>query len=192
MEQITKSLEKNRRILDDKIGVGRNFDVISRDLMIGGRSARLYVLDGYGDDGVIERIVSFLLQVQPEDMESTTDMDQVIRRFVTFGEVNAENRLREILTGVFLGKMALIIERFDYCALIDAKTFPSRGVQEPSDGRVLRGAHDGFVEVLLQNTSLIRRRIRDENLTLENHKVGANSRSDIVLAYMYSRVEQKH
>lgn len=133
MEQITKSLEKNRRILDDKIGVGRNFDVISRDLMIGGRSARLYVLDGYGDDGVIERIVSFLLQVQPEDMENTTDMDQVIRRFVTFGEVNAENRLREILTGVFLGKMALIIEGFDYCALIDAKTFPSRGVQEPSD-----------------------------------------------------------
>ena len=147
MEQITKSLEKNCRILDDKIGVGRNFDVISRDLMIGGRSARLYVLDGYGDDGVIERIVSFLLQVQPEDMENTTDMDQVIRRFVTFGEVNAENRLREILTGVFLGKMALIIEGFDYCALIDAKTFPSRGVQEPSDGRVLRGAHDGFVEV---------------------------------------------
>lgn len=191
MEQITKSLEKNRRILDDKIGVGRNFDVISRDLMIGGRSARLYVLDGYGDDSVIERIVSFLLQVQPEDMESTTDMDQVIRRFVTFGEVNAENRLREILTGVFLGKMALIIEGFDYCALIDAKTFPSRGVQEPSDGRVLRGAHDGFVEVLLQNTSLIRRRIRDENLTLENHKVGANSRSDIVLAYMEDRVDQK-
>ena len=191
MEQITKSLEKNRRILDDKIGVGRNFDVISRDLMIGGRSARLYVLDGYGDDGVIERIVSFLLRVQPEDMENTTDMDQVIRRFVTFGEVNAENRLREILTGVFLGKMALIIEGFDYCALIDAKTFPSRGVQEPSDGRVLRGAHDGFVEVLLQNTSLIRRRIRDENLTLENHKVGANSRSDIVLAYMEDRVDQK-
>jgi stage V sporulation protein AF len=191
MEQITKSLEKNCRILDDKIGVGRNFDVISRDLMIGGRSARLYVLDGYGDDGVIERIVSFLLQVQPEDMENTTDMDQVIRRFVTFGEVNAENRLREILTGVFLGKMALIIEGFDYCALIDAKTFPSRGVQEPSDGRVLRGAHDGFVEVLLQNTSLIRRRIRDENLTLENHKVGANSRSDIVLAYMEDRVDQK-
>ena len=190
MEQITKSLEKNRRILDDKIGVGRNFDVISRDLMIGGRSARLYVLDGYGDDGVIERIVSFLLRVQPEDMESTTDMDQVIRRFVTFGEVNAENRLREILTGVFLGKMALIIEGFDYCALIDAKTFPSRGVQEPSDGRVLRGAHDGFVEVLLQNTSLIRRRIRDENLTLENHKVGGRSRTDVVLAYMDNQVDQ--
>ena len=85
----------------------------------------------------------------------------------------------------------MLFRSFDYCALIDAKTFPSRGVQEPSDGRVLRGAHDGFVEVLLQNTSLIRRRIRDENLTLENHKVGANSRSDIVLAYMEDRVDQK-
>jgi len=191
MDQLTNSLEKNRKILDDTIGVGRSFDVISRDLVVGGKSARLYVLDGYGDDGVIERIVSFLLQVQPRDMESAADMEQVIRRFVTFGEVEAQNQLRDILTGVFLGKMALVIEGFDHCALIDAKSFPSRGVQEPSDGRVLRGAHDGFVEVLLKNTSLIRRRIRDENLTLESHKVGKNSRSDIVLAYMEDRVDRK-
>ena len=143
MDQLTKSLEENRQVLDDKIGVGRNFDVISRDLVVGGKSARLYVLDGYGDDGVIERIVSFLLGVQPREMEHVSDMEQVIRRFVTFGEVEAQNQLRDILTGVFLGKMALIIEGFDHCALIDAKSFPSRGVQEPSDGRVLRGAQIG-------------------------------------------------
>ena len=63
MEQLTASLQDNRALLDEKIGVGRNFDVISRDLVIGGTAARLYVLDGYGDDKAIERILSFLLQV---------------------------------------------------------------------------------------------------------------------------------
>ncbi len=189
-EKLSKSLQENQTLLDEKIGVGRNFDVIARDLLIGGTAARMYVIDGYGDDGTIERIVSFLLQVQDKDMEGISSMDEVIRRFVTFGEVNAEGNVRNILTGVFLGKMALVIEGFDQCALIDAKTFPGRGIQEPTDGRVLRGAHDGFVEILLNNTCLIRRRIRDEHLTLENHKVGAEGRSDVVLAYMDDRVDQ--
>ena len=140
-EKLSKSLQENQTLLDEKIGVGRNFDVIARDLLIGGTAARMYVIDGYGDDGTIERIVSFLLQVQDKDMEGISSMDEVIRRFVTFGEVNAEGNVRNILTGVFLGKMALVIEGFDQCALIDAKTFPGRGIQEPTDGRVLRGAH---------------------------------------------------
>ena len=191
MEQLTKSLQENRQVLDEKIGVGRNFDVISRDLVIGGVSARMYVIDGYGDDGVIERILSVLLSVTAEEMGKVTDIQQFIDRFVTFGEVAAENRIRPILTGVFLGKTALVVEGFDRCVLIDAKTFPGREVQEPNNGRVLRGSHDGFVEILLKNTSLIRRRIRDENLTLESHQVGKNSRSDVVLAYMEDRVDRK-
>ena len=189
MEQLTKNLAENREELDRRIGVGRNFDVISRDLTVGGKAARLYVVDGYGDDGVIERVLSFLLRVREQDMEGVADMEEVIRRFVTFGEVEAEKQIQKILTGVFLGKTALVVEGFDACALIDAKSFPGREVQEPSDGRVLRGSHDGFVEVLLRNTSLLRRRIRDEHLTLENHKVGDQSRTDVVLAYMENKVD---
>ena len=191
MEQLSKSLAENRKELDRRIGVGRNYDVISRDLNLGGVAARLYVVDGYGDDGVIERILSFLLQVKPQDMEQVTDMEEIIRRFITFGEVNAERQVQNILTGVFLGKTALVVEGFDACALIDAKTFPGREIQEPPEGRVLRGAHEGFVEILLKNTSLLRRRIRDEHLTLENHKIGTQSRTDVVLAYMENKVDRK-
>ena len=190
MEQLSKSLAENRKELDRRIGVGRNYDVISRDLNLGGVAARLYVVDGYGDDGVIERILSFLLQVKPQDMEQVTDMEEIIRRFITFGEVNAERQVQNILTGVFLGKTALVVEGFDACALIDAKTFPGREIQEPPEGRVLRGAHEGFVEILLKNTSLLRRRIRDEHLTLENHKIGTQSQTDVVLAYMENKVDR--
>ena len=191
MEKLSSVLSENRRELDRRIGVGRNFDVIARDLTVGGRTARLYVLDGYGDDGVLERILSFLLAVTPEQLASVTDMDQFINRFVTFGEVSAEDQLETILTGVFLGKTCLLVEGFGRCALIDAKMFPGREVQEPTNGRVLRGSHDGFVEILLKNTCLIRRRVRDEHLTLENHQVGGSSRTDVVLAYMEDRVDRK-
>ena len=192
MEQLTKDLSQNQQALDTLLGVGRNFDVISRDIYIGTRKGRLYVIDGYGDDGVIERITSFLLGqgAALAGGEAVTDMQSFIDRCVTFSEVDCENSLEKILTGAFLGKTVLLLEGFDYCALIDAKKFPGRSVEEPSDGKVLRGSHDGFTETLVQNTALLRRRIRDPQFTLENHKVGGRSRTDVVLAYMENQVNR--
>ena len=190
MEQLTKDLSENQRRLDELLGVGRNYDVISRDLYISGWKGRLYVIDGYGDDGVIERMTAFLLGEGAALSKGAANMQEFIDRCVSFCEVDCENRIGEILTGAFIGKTILLLDGFDYCAMIDAKKFPGRGVEEPSDGKVLRGSHDGFTETMVQNTALLRRRIRDSHLTLENHKVGGRSQTDVVLAYMDNQVSQ--
>jgi len=184
MEQLTRDLAENQKILDAQLGVGRNYDVISRDLYIGARRGRLYVIDGYGDDGVIERFTAFLLGQGAALGRDAGNMQEFIDRCVSFCEVDCENQIASILTGAFIGKTILLLDGFDYCAMIDAKKFPGRSVEEPSDGKVLRGSHDGFTETLVQNTALLRRRIRDPHLTLENHKVGGRSQTDVVLAYM--------
>lgn len=191
MDQLTDKLSDNQAALDDLLGVGRSYDVISRDLWIGSRRARLYVIDGYGDDGVIERICSFLLGRGAQLAENAADMQDFIDRCITFCEVDCENKVDNILTGAFLGKSVLLVDGFDHCVLIDAKGYPCRTVSEPSDGKVLRGSHDGFTETLVQNTALLRRRIRDSDLTLESHKVGSRSKTDVVLAYLESKVDQE-
>ena len=191
METLTTQLQENRQALDSLLGVGRNYDIISRDIDIGRRRGRMYVIDGYGDDGVLERLTAFLLGPGAPLADGAGDMQQFIDRCVSFCEVNCENKLDAILTGVFLGKTALLLEGFDHCALIDAKQFPGRGVEEPSDGKVLRGSHDGFTETLVQNTALLRRRIRTPDLTLESRKVGGRSQTDVVLAYLESKVDRQ-
>ena len=191
METLTTQLQENRQALDSLLGVGRNYDIISRDIDIGRRRGRMYVIDGYGDDGVLERLTAFLLGPGAPLADGAGDMQQFIDRCVSFCEVNCENKLDAILTGVFLGKTALLLEGFDRCALIDAKQFPGRGVEEPSDGKVLRGSHDGFTETLVQNTALLRRRIRTPDLTLESRKVGGRSQTDVVLAYLESKVDRR-
>ena len=190
MVQLTDKLQDNQAALDALLGVGRSYDVIARDLWIGSRRGRLYVIDGYGDDGVIERVCSFLLGRGAQLAEEARDMQELVDRAVTFCEVDCENRVDEILTGAFLGKTVLLVDGFDRCALIDAKGYPCRAVSEPSDGKVLRGSHDGFTETLVQNTALLRRRIRDKELTLENHKVGSRSKTDVVLAYLENKVDR--
>ena len=189
MDRLSEHHEENVRALDELLGVGRCFDMISRDLCVGGKRARLWVVDGYGDDAVIERMLSFWLALETVDDAPT--MQAFIERYVTFGEVNTERDLKTAVTNVFLGKMLLLVEGYDACALIDAKQFPARGVEEPSAGKVLRGAHDGFIETLVVNAALLRRRIRDPQLTLEGHKVSDRSRADVVLCYLVNKVDRR-
>lgn len=191
MAKLTHSLEENCRTLDALLGVGRNYDVIHRDLLSGSRRGRIYVIDGYGDDAVTERICSFLMGPGAALGEAAGDMQQFVDRCVTFLEVNCEQEVEKIAAGAFLGKTILLLEGFDHCAMIDAKRYPARGVEEPSNGKVLRGSHDGFTETLVQNTALLRRRIRSSSLTLESHKVGSSSQTDVVLAYLEDKADKK-
>lgn len=129
--------------------------MISRDLYVGRRRARCGMWTVTADDAVIERMLSFWLPLR--DVKQRADDAAFIDRYITFNEVNAEQNVKNTVTSVFLGKMALLVEGYDECALIDAKQYPARGVEEPSSGKVLRGAHDGFIETLVANAALLRR-----------------------------------
>lgn len=190
MEVLSGNLEKDRQRLDDLLGVGRNFDVINRDIEIGGRRGRIYVIDGYGDDGVIERIFSFLLGEGALLAAKAQSMQELSDTCITFSEVNCESNISQILRGAFLGKTVLLLDGFSDCVLIDAKQFPGRNVEEPANGKVLRGSHDGFTETMVQNTALLRRRIRDPKLTLEGHKLKNRSQTDVVIAYMEGQADE--
>ena len=64
-----------------------------------------------------------------------------------------------------------------------------RSVEEPEKDKSLRGSKDGFVETVVFDTALIRRRIRDPGLVMEMLEVGTSSRSDVVLCYMKDLVD---
>lgn len=192
MKTLSGRLSEDRKVLDRLLGVGRNFDIINRDIYIGSRKGRIYVINGYGNDGVIERILAFLLSEGREgSAEQAQNMQEFIDRYISFGETGCEKDVDKILAGAFAGKTVLLLDGFNACALIDAKEYPGRNVEEPSDGKVLRGSHDGFTETLVQNTALLRRRIRDSNFTLESHKLKGRSQTDVVLAYMENLVNRQ-
>lgn len=190
MEKISNDYRENVRMLDGLLGVGRSCDMVSRDYLIGGRRARLWVVDGFGSDSILERMGSFWLTLKPENVMSLTEMQDFLDRYITFSESNVTFDISDAVTSVFLGKSLLAVEGLAGVALMDAKGYPSRSVHEPPDGKVLRGSHDGFVEAVVPNMALLRRRIRDPHLTMEGHKVGSRTHNDAVLCYLDDRVDQ--
>ena len=190
MEKISNDYRENVRMLDGLLGVGRSCDMVSRDYLIGGRRARLWVVDGFGSDSILERMGAFWLTLKPENVMSLTEMQDFLDRYITFSESNVTFDISDAVTSVFLGKSLLAVEGLAGVALMDAKGYPSRSVNEPPDGKVLRGSHDGFVEAVVPNMALLRRRIRDPHLTMEGHKVGSRTHNDAVLCYLGDRVDQ--
>ena len=190
MEKISNDYRENVRVLDGLLGVGRSCDMVSRDYLIGGRRARLWVVDGFGSDSILERMGAFWLTLKPENVVGLTEMQDFLDRYITFSESNVTFDISDAVTSVFVGKSLLAVEGLAGVALMDAKGYPSRSVHEPPDGKVLRGSHDGFVEAVVPNMALLRRRIRDPHLTMEGHKVGSRTHNDAVLCYLDDKVDQ--
>ena len=191
MEQLSGNYRDDVRRFDALLGVGRNLDMVSRDYLIGGRRARLWVVDGYGKDATLERMGAFWLTLKPEDVEPLTQMQDFADRFISFTETAVSRNVDDITTAVLLGQSLLLMEGLEGAALVDCKDFPGRGVDEPPDGKVLRGSHDGFVEAAVLNMALLRRRIRDPHLTMEGHRLGSRSKTDAVLCYLDDKADPK-
>ena len=176
--------------LDDLLGVGRNFDMVGRSLQVGGRQARLWVVNGYAEDMLIERMIGRLMAIG--DLKKVPDLEAFLTAYVTVPDAAVETDVHSMVVGVFAGKTLLVIDGYDGGVLMDAKEYPTRGVEEPDTSKVLRGSHDGFVESIMANAALLRRRIRDPALTLERHQVGGRSQTDVALVYMKGEANEQH
>lgn len=175
--------------MDEKLGVGTCFDMTGRELVIGGRAARLWVVNGYAQEDILERIIAGWLALGT--LEGMTEMADFCRRYVSACDARTTSDRGQAVMAVFAGKTLVVIEGLSGGLLMDVKQFPTRSVEEPDTSRVLRGSHDGFVENLMQNAALLRRRVRDTHLRLERLQLPERSGTDVALCYMDGQADQE-
>lgn len=167
----------------------KSFDLVCRNTEIAGRRCALLFVDGMIKDEVMEKMLEYFLKLAPSVWEDVADMQSFAHRIIPYVEVADEDRLEAACTAILSGNLGLFIEGFSACALVDVRTYPVRGVEEPEKDKVLRGSRDGFVETVVFNTALIRRRIRDPKLVMSIQSAGESSHTDIVVCYMEDRAD---
>lgn len=175
--------------LDQLLDVDNNFDVIHRVIDIGGKEACMYLVDGFCKDELLQKLLQYLMDRKPEDMPE--EMDGISRQFTPYVEVEVEEDMGKLVDALLSGMFILLIDGYRKALFIDSRTYPARGVEEPEKDKVLRGSKDGFVETVVFNTALIRRRIRSVDLHMEMMCAGKSSKTDIVLCYMKDRVDDR-
>lgn len=178
-------------MLDNELRLKDSFDLVGRDLKIDKHNAKLYFVDGFCKDEIMVKIMSYFLKAEEKDFKNLSTAREFANKFVPYVETDVTSGVSAFVKSVLSGGIGMIVEGYSDAIIIDARTYPVRSVGEPDNDKVLRGPHDGFVETLVFNTALLRRRIRDTALTMEIHSVGRVSQTDVVICYMKGKVNDR-
>lgn len=187
--RISRSIEQNIADFNRVLHVEENFDIICRVITIGGRPSCLYIIDGLNKDEILEKLMEFFYGIKGEDMPDSAH--GFSKALLPYGEVDLYDDPKQIVTMLLSGVPMLFVDGYEKALAIDFRTYPARSVEEPDKDKVLRGSKDGFVETVVFNTALIRRRIRHPELIMKITSLGESSHTDIVLSYMQDRVDKQ-
>ncbi|MDR4945235.1 spore germination protein [Neobacillus cucumis] len=185
---VKESYEKNIEYLKKELRVGKSFDIIHRKINYGGHKMSMFLVDGFASANILLLIMKELEKRKPEEFKNDP-IDELVQTFIPHVEVVATPDLEEVIVQVLAGQTALVVEQGSKVVLIDSREYPIRSPQEPDIERVVRGPRDGFVETIVFNLALIRRRVRDRSLVMEYIQVGHRSKTDVALVYIDNIVD---
>ena len=184
----TKNLSENEQYLKNRLPIDKSFDLIFRQITIGGRDSFYICIDGLSKDETILRIFQ---SIQGEKtFETLTSLHRFLKANIGYLECDMTDNADDVVRMVLSGAMFLMIDGFSSGIILDTRTYPTRSPEEPALEKVTRGARDGLVETIVFNTALIRRRIRDPRLIMEILSAGESSHTDIAVCYMDGRVDE--
>lgn len=158
-----------------------SYDLKQRVLNFRGRLIYLYFLASLSNDTLISRLVEGIENNQGKDLENCLNMGDV--------EIVNTNDIANIQYALMCGNCALFDGETTY--IMDTKNYPNRSIEEPETEKSVRGAKDGFNESILNNTGLLRRRIKSIELCFHKETIGTKNPIDIAVAYLEDKVDQK-
>jgi len=180
---IPESVHEIENYMKQRVGLGVSFDFGVRKLKILKKDVHIYYVNGLCDTRFIIELIEELVEIN-DHKKFSTDIFKIIENRLVNQSVDQVKTLDKIVDQVLSGLIAVVIEGNNTALVIDVRSYPGRAPQEPDTEKVIRGSRDGFVENIILNTALTRRRIRDERLRFEMYKVGERSKTDVALGYI--------
>lgn len=192
--QLFASIDEAKEYLYGQFGKDKSYDVCIKDVYVRSMPVLCVYISGLVDPNTLT------IQLAPlfHDAGKVDDFEKEIEDeptyfnqfFNFYGKSEPKDR-EEFLIGVMSGVVGFVTTG-GYSYLMELRSYPGRQPAEPDNEKVIRGSRDGFAENIILNTGLIRRRIRDPQLTIELHKISEIGHTDIAICYMSEIVNQKH
>jgi stage V sporulation protein AF len=190
-KKVSKKIEENITFLKERLGVDKSFDVVHIDLQYAGTKMAMFLIDGFVKDDILHLLMKFLAGLDASQLEEQP-LEKLLKTYIPYVEIEKTDDLDKVVNSVLAGPTALVVDGIEFIILIDARTYPVRGPEEPDMERVVRGSRDGYVETIVFNTALTRRRVRDRSLRMEFLQIGRRSKTDVVVCYLEDIADPEH
>ena len=190
MQALTNDFNENVRIIDEALRVKESFDIIKRELEVNSHKIVMYYIDGFVTSAIMQKLIMHITTVKEFGTGKAGDVDDFVKKSVPGVEVDAVYETESMVTAVLSGCSLIIADGFGKGGVVvDARSYPARVTEEPENDKVMRGARDGFVETLIFNVAMIRRRIRTPDLTVKYLCVGEKSKTDLSVVYIDKKAD---
>ncbi|SFL80852.1 spore germination protein [Pelosinus propionicus] len=189
-QKIEKDIDDNINYLKDFLGVGESFDIIFREYKIGRKRAASFSINAMTNDVLLTNVFQDMLTLHPDELTINT-LQKLFYTRVTHSQVKLMGNMNDAVTSLLSGELLFLVDGEEEIIIIDARSYPARMPSESTIEKVTRGSRDSFVETLVFNTALIRRRLRDPQLRFEIVKIGTRSQGDIAVAYIKDVTDPK-
>lgn len=186
---ISSNIKDNQKVLQEYLGL--SCDIIFRELYVGykwQKEALLVYVDGMTDkntinENIIKPLIYHVQQLNSLSLDSE-EISSIKKKLVSVGEIKETRTLNEIMESCLAGDTVLLIDGAASGLIISARAWVARSIEEPSTEAVVRGPREGFTETIRSNTVLLRRKIHNPNLVIENTIVGNKTQTMVAVAYL--------
>lgn len=178
--------------------IGHNADVVLREFCIANSmcNAAIIYIQGIVDIDLINQYILHPLMngdakiVERKEDEEAIDYallkNNVVRTVIGLGEINEATMLDECIQSILSGKTILLIDGMEGSLVLGTSGGKSRSIEEPVTESVVRGSREGFVEEIGTNIAILRRHVKNPNLTVLFYTIGRQTRRDLALVYIKS------
>ncbi len=186
--EISKNLDENITVIKSKFD--KWGDIVEKKFVLGrpgwSFEEAIYVvyIDGLCDHELIENTIIKPVTWEWRDADAEELWDRIISYEGQTADYTTENDLNKVIKSVLKGDTAIFVSGSDAALVVSSKRFPVRGIEESSSEGGMRGPRDSFNENFRTSTALIRRRIKDTELKLEQNTIGRRSRTEYGIMYI--------
>lgn len=195
--KLSSNLTKNIDTLKNIMGLSS--DIIYREFSFGSKmhfNAALIFLKGMTEKKTINETImnSFMYSDKINSLENNISnkiLDILKDRLISVGDVKENDNINELIASCLSGNTIFLLDGSNKALIVETQGWESRGIQEAKTDAVVRGPREAFCETLNTNMTLIRRKIKNPNLTFENMRIGKQTDTDICIVYLKGVVNQK-
>lgn len=159
----------------------KNFDVKYREIETIQGKVYVVFIDNLSDSTIISK---YIIAPIIKNKDSILSVEYIKNNIVEAHDIEYVKNIEDALIHILSGDVIILFEHYKDILFVDAKSYAKRSIDVPASEKVIKGPREGFNEVLVDNISLIRRKVKNTNLKIENLTMGEKSNTSVAMIYI--------
>ena len=159
-------------------------DLIIRELKVNNKKVLYVFLESVSSDDKISNFLMKSINLFINSSKKTNNLFKYLENTLSNSHLIISNDISDIFSKLGSGFTCLFIDGKNEYICVETKASLDRGVVESTSEAIIRGPKDSFTENIAINMGLLRKRIKDPNLFLDEVTIGKRTKTKVIIAYI--------